>query len=304
MTKLISILVCGAALLFTSPLHAVDITAPTSGTTFAPGATVNIRVTPSSGEQITEVSVTVPGGIATDASPSVTVAGAFEAQITVPTPLVGPVMILAYAKLADGTSAIDFVDVNVEPGAVTRLTLSAPPTMGTVGKIFQLQVKALFADGITRDVTLPERGTAYLSSNEAVLGIHPTGLIQARTNGVAVITATNRGKSVTQIVQVTVPNPPSNRIPIADAGADQTVAPNTLVTLSAANSSDPDGDPLTYHWEQTGGRIVLLRTPDLVQPVFVSPRVDTQEVLEFSLVVSDNKGATTFPAIVRVTVAP
>jgi hypothetical protein len=47
-----------------------------------------------------------------------------------------------------------------------------------------------------------------------------------------------------------------------------------------------------------------VRDPEAAQTVFVSPRVDAEMILEFSLVVSDNKGATSFPTTVRITVRP
>jgi len=39
-----------------------------------------------------------------------------------------------------------------------------------------------------------------------------------------------------------------NHPPVADAGLDQDVTVGTIVTLDGRNSSDPDGDPITYQW--------------------------------------------------------
>jgi outer membrane protein OmpA-like peptidoglycan-associated protein len=45
------------------------------------------------------------------------------------------------------------------------------------------------------------------------------------------------------------PPPPANRPPIARFKAPAEVEANTLVTFSAEESSDPDGDRLTYRWD-------------------------------------------------------
>ena len=45
--------------------------------------------------------------------------------------------------------------------------------------------------------------------------------------------------------------------PIARAGADQSVAANSVVTLDGSTSSDPEGAALTYSWVQTAGTAVV-----------------------------------------------
>src|SRR3989304_1240124 len=45
-----------------------------------------------------------------------------------------------------------------------------------------------------------------------------------------------------------------NRPPIADAGPAQNIVGEfSLATLDGSNSSDPDGEPITHFWWQTGG---------------------------------------------------
>jgi hypothetical protein len=80
-----------------------------------------------------------------------------------------------------------------------------------------------------------------------------------------------------------------NQAPVADAGSDQNVKANALVTLDGSGSSDPDGDlPLTYHWTQTGGQAVTLSNPAVVAPTFTAP--PDLAVLTFSLTVTDSLG--------------
>lgn len=55
--------------------------------------------------------------------------------------------------------------------------------------------------------------------------------------------------------------PPENNAPTANAGPDQVATVGAPVTLTGSGS-DPDGDALVYHWQQTGGPTVTLAGSD------------------------------------------
>ncbi|MBL0141976.1 MAG: SBBP repeat-containing protein [Betaproteobacteria bacterium] len=85
----------------------------------------------------------------------------------------------------------------------------------------------------------------------------------------------------------------SNRAPVANAGADQSVILGNSVTLDASGSFDPDGGSLTYSWRDAGNLIVgtgsIVTLPSAAQGVHV-----------FTLTVSD--GIYSASASVRITV--
>ena len=85
----------------------------------------------------------------------------------------------------------------------------------------------------------------------------------------------------------------TNRAPVANAGADQSVDEQLGVTLDGTGSSDPDNDSLTYLWTQTGGASVTLANPNASQASFNGPDVGigSSTTLTFALRVSDSAGA-------------
>jgi hypothetical protein len=64
---------------------------------------------------------------------------------------------------------------------------------------------------------------------------------------------------------------PRNTAPVADAGPDQAVAPDTTVQLDGSGSSHDDGDTLTYRWvleSKPENSEAALDDPSAVKPTF------------------------------------
>ena len=84
----------------------------------------------------------------------------------------------------------------------------------------------------------------------------------------------------------------ANQAPEADAGPDQTVSGQKLVTLIGANSMDSDDGIAAFDWRQLTGPAVDLADPTADQTTFMAPAVDANGVsLEFELTVTDYSGA-------------
>ncbi|MCE2434986.1 MAG: hypothetical protein J4F29_18995, partial [Candidatus Latescibacteria bacterium] len=80
----------------------------------------------------------------------------------------------------------------------------------------------------------------------------------------------------------------SNQLPIAQAGEDQSVDKRETVTLDGTNSSDPEGQRLTFTWRQVGGESVALSGVTVAQPAF---RAQRPGIYLFQLVVHDGQNA-------------
>ena len=83
--------------------------------------------------------------------------------------------------------------------------------------------------------------------------------------------------------------PQGNRAPVADAGPDQNVATGASVQLDGSESSDPDGDSLTYGWafvSRPDGSAATLSGASTATPTFVA---DVDGTYEVDLTVSDGE---------------
>ncbi len=94
--------------------------------------------------------------------------------------------------------------------------------------------------------------------------------------------------------------PDNNEAPVADAGPDQTVEPDTTVTLDASGSSDPDADDtLTYKWKLSvdsqqalldAELEIVLNDTTAEKPTFTAPAPDAPLDVTFELTVTDDWG--------------
>jgi len=81
------------------------------------------------------------------------------------------------------------------------------------------------------------------------------------------------GLKDTDTTVVNVTGDKENDPPWADAGPNQNVDEETIVTLDGSNSFDPDDGIASYQWTQIAGPSVSLSDPQAVKPTFFAPEV-------------------------------
>ena len=236
-------------------------------------------------------------------TPSVTLAGAATATPSFTAPQVSAVTNLTFRlTVNDGRGGIDTDDVIITVNDIT--VPNNPPTAQagidrTVGFAALVQLDGSASTdpdldpltfvwtqtGGTSSVTLLGTGAIRTFTSPSVADILTFQLsVDDGRGGVDL-------DSVTITVQNTVPNTP----PVANAGADQTVAFGANVTINGALSTDADSDPLSFVWVQTGGTATVTLTGTGAQRTFVAPA--TADSLTFQLTVNDGRGGSSMDTI-------
>src|SRR5207245_2706682 len=186
-----------------------------------------------------------------------------------------------------GTTFSNTVNLSNNPG------VSANPQIDASGS----NVSVIWNDrtlGLNDDILLRSStddgttfsSTANLSNN---LGVSVNPQIESSGSNIYVVWEddTDSPGIADVFFRAIVASSSSNNLPIANAGPDQTVNEDTLVTLDGPASSDPDGDTLTYSWIQIAGPALTLSNANTANPTFNAPLVDADTALTFQLIVND-----------------
>jgi len=92
-----------------------------------------------------------------------------------------------------------------------------------------------------------------------------------------------------------------NSIPVADAGPDQIGVAAGAIRLDGSASYDPDGDPLTFEWNQIAGPAVSLSGKNTATAGFTAAEGQSYR---FRLTVKDPQGAAAHATVLVTTAAP
>ncbi len=179
------------------------------------------------------------------------------------------------AVTANVPTAVTFTAVILDPSVIsTTVNLLRYPAVGAPQIVGVLRDDGGGADLVAGDRTY----TLGLILNESVQG-PITFRVSAAFKGVLL-----RTTSSPLIVNVLAPR--ENKAPIANAGADQSL-PGIGVTahLNGSQSSDPDGDALTYQWtfvSRPANSVTTLTGPLTATPTFIPDKKGTY-VLELTV---------------------
>ena len=250
----------------------------------------------------------VPGGTA------VTLTGANTASPTFTAPVVAPggetlsfdLTVTANGKTSTDTVSVTVVNVNHAPvadaGADQSIAEGSPVTLDGSASfdidndVFTHAWTQVSGPAVTltgADTSGPTFTAPYAGTGGAA-GVVATLIFELLVDDGYPADAPATGYTLANVRdRVTVEITNTNNVPVANAGADQTVDENSPVALSGTLSSDPDSDTLTYAWTQTGGPVVTLNGGATATPSFTAPFISAGGAdFTFSLAVDDGYGGT------------
>jgi hypothetical protein len=240
----------------------------------------------------------------------------FTGTVMVPADALGMMRLMAVGEVVrgrlDSHEEFDEVLVTVDTTAqlqTIEFMVEKPWRLNQVGKRMVVPAVGQFSDGVLRPLAGASRGSRFRSSDERIVSVDPSGVVQIIGGGKAQVAVENRGRTGT-IEVVVEANEEPNRAPIAEVLKELHVKSGDLVLLDGLRSRDPDGDPLHFEWRQIMGHRVILSNVNEAKATFVAPTVSEPKQYQFSLIVTDMagpdtmKGADSAPAVITVWINP
>jgi hypothetical protein len=203
---------------------------------------------------------------------------------------------LTYAITAGtGYKVSDVVVDGASLGSRTSYTFSSVTANHTIQAIFAPVTWTITASSLGNGIISPSGSVSVNQGDNITFTMSPE--IGYRVSDV-VVDGVSQGdaetvtfSNVTANHAITVGFMVENNAPNADAGPDQKVEEGDEVTLSGQNSTDPDGDVLSYSWIQIEGPSIQLSNSETSTPVFQAPFVSFDGAsLVFQLTVRDSDG--------------
>ncbi len=160
------------------------------------------------------------------------------------------------------------------------------------------------ASGVTATVTMSSPHTIVIGSSDLLFGDIPAGEVVSSSN-----TVTLRQKRLAPVdpaaLSFAFQTGAPNMAPVADAGRNQIALPGHTVRLDGSRSHDRDATIVSYSWTYVrsipAGLSAPLSDPGAMRPTVLITNAGTYI---FQLVVTDDAGATSAPAHVRVRTGP
>ncbi|MFY9153104.1 MAG: PKD domain-containing protein [Prolixibacteraceae bacterium] len=224
---------------------------------------------------------TAPSGI-TLSSTTVAKPGFTAPEVTTNTPYIFSLVV----NDGKANSAVDQVIITVNQINKAPVANAGPDANAQENKTYQLN-GSLSGDPDNNPVSYSWTAPAGITLSSANVAnpsfLTPDVVISTAYTFSLVVNDGFLNSSPDQVVITIMPN----QIPVANAGADQTVYQGKTVSLNGSLSSDANNDQLSYAW--TAPANITLTNANSAYPQFVSPMVSANTDLIFKLTVNDGQ---------------